>query len=471
MADQNGPPKGSPAASPYAGVPIPMADPYLDEYTKSLRVQTDDPGFQPPRSPLGNDIRARTRAIIREIPLVTIQHQWQIEQIRNALRTHNEGIFDYSAQLTDSMLGDPRIQATLGSRVSGLFGHEVKFKPAEDANGNVSRAAQECHDAWVEHWPQFATTAALITIHVYSIFMGYSPGQLLWDTAGPIWKPYLRPWHPRYVYYHWYLLKYMALSQDGEIPIVAGDGKWINHCPYGEYRGWIRGAVRGCSEPWYFRHCAIRDQARFSEVHGMPIRKAIVPASSDEVQRDRFAQQLQNPGREMTLMVPRGQPNDGQLWDLELVEAKDTAFEVFTSLRDHCDMDIVLTLLFQNLTTEVKGGSFAATTAHMDIRTSGVQSDNEAWKLTLYEQVARPFAYLNFGDADLAPTTDWDVQPIADYDIMANLLSKFGTSVEVLRRGGIQFKNPDDLRDFAKSIGITLPEVEFKDPVSGGLGK
>lgn len=461
-----GPPKGSGADSPFAGTPLSLGDPVLDSYLKGTRIQSGDPGHQPPRDPLEGDVKARTRVIYRQIPLVTIQHGWGIDQVRQALISHNEGIFEQSGQLADSILGDDRVQATLGSRISGLFGHDTRFKAANDSD-----AAKECLEAWKAAWPKFATSASMVQMHTYAILMGVSPGQLLWDTSGPVWTPRLEPWHPRYSYFNWQFNKYMALSQDGELPIVAGDGKWLMHAPWNEYRGWIRGSIRAVAEPWLFRHWAIRDLARYTEVHGMPIRKAIVPAASDEVQRDRFAAQLANLGQETTIMVQTGADGAGQNFDLDLVEAKDTNWQAMIGLRDHCDMAIILSLLFQNLTTEVKGGSFAAASAHMDIRASGIQADNEAWRYTLYEQVARPFAWINFGDADLAPWTDWDVKPLSDWDALSTMLNKFGTAVEVLRRGGVQFENPQDVVTLAKSMGLTLPPVIFKDPISGGLGK
>lgn len=461
-----GPPKGSSSDSSFAGTSIPLGDPVLEQYMGNRTVQTDDPGHQPPRDPLQGDVKKRTQIVYRQIPLVTVQHSWEIDQVRGALKSHNEGIFDSSGQLVDSILGDDRVQATLGSRISGLFGHETRFKAADNSD-----AARECLEAWKACWPKFATAASMVQMDTYAILMGFSPGQLLWDTSGPVWQPRLEPWHPRYVYFNWFLNRYMALSQDSEIPIVAGDGKWVMHAPNGEYRGWIRGGVRAVAEPWLFRHWAIRDLARYTEVHGMPIRKATVPFTGDETERDRFAAQLSNLGQETTIMVAKGPPNTGQDYDLSLVEATDRSWEAMIGLRDHCDMAIVLSLIFQNLTTEVTGGSFAATSAHMDIRSSGIQADNEAWKLTLYEQVARPFAWINFGDADLAPWTDYDVAPLSDYDAMTSLVSKFGTAVEVLRRGGVQFENPADLIEFAKSMGLKLPSIVFKDPVPGGGGK
>ena len=243
------------------------------------------------------------------------------------------------------------------------------------------------------------------------------------------------------------------------------------HAPYGAYRGWIRGAIRAVAEPWLMRHWGMRDMARFSEVLGQPIKKAIVPAASAQDQRDAYAAALSQLGTESTIMVSRG--NDaGNSYDFELVEAKSTAWETFPGLVDRCDMDIVLALMFQNLTTEVSGGSFAATTSHMDIRQGGIQYDNEAWRYTIYTQLARPFAWLNFGDPTLAPMTDWDVTPREEFQHNADQFQKFGTAVEVLRRGGVEFLNTDDLRKFARErFGLAgIPDMMIVPPVSGGMG-
>lgn len=460
MSNGGGPPKGSAWDSPFASPGTPYAN-----GAPGVSVPSD-PAHPPPRDPLTPESVQATRTILRQIPNITIQHDWRIDQVRHALRAHNEGVFEASGQLVDSILGDDRVQATLGSRNSGLFGQPVRFKRADHPD---KAAAKKCLKAWRKAWPRFATSAALTQMNHYEIMMGFSPAQLLWDTSGDVWIPQIEPWHPRYTYYDWSRFAFMAISNDGTSQITPGDGKWLfrSRMGYGvNARPWLWGGIRPTASPFIFRHWAIRDLARYTEVHGMPIRKGVVPASSDEVQRDRFGQQLSMLGQETSLLVQKGVDGAGQDFDLELVEAKDTSWEAMIGLRDHCDMAITLALLFQNLTTEVKGGSFAATSAHMDIRSSGIQSDNEGWRLDIYNQIARPFAYFNYGDADLAPWTDWAVRPLSDWDQIAGMLYKFGLSVEVLRRGGVQFKSSDDLRAFARSMGVKLPAIKFVDPVA-----
>jgi len=202
----------------------------------------------------------------------------------------------------------------------------------------------------------------------------------------------------------------------------------------------------------------------------MPIRKGIVPAASDPAERSLFQEQLSAIGHETTIMVPSGV--DGvNGYDLQLIEATDTAWESFPGLIDRCDMSIVLAILSQNLTTEVKEGSFAAARVHGDVRQGVLEADNKSLSAAIYHQLARPFAEINFGDAGLAPYTEWNIQPVEDYHTSADLFQKFGTAIEVLRRGGVQFESDDAVRDFArKNFGLDLPDIKFVDPVGSGAG-
>lgn len=421
----------------------------------------DDPAFAPPGDPLSlPGARATAKVVQRDIPLVVIQNRWGVDQVCSALAAHMMGVFERSGQLCDSILGDDRVMATLGSRRAGLFGREIRFRPADDSD-----AAREVFDAWVEHWPQFAGDSSLGIMSDYEVLMGFSDAQLVWDTT-KLWKPYMRHWHPRFEYWNWDVRKLIALSQDGQVPIIPGNGKWVHHSRFGMDRCWIRGAIRAVAEPYLGRHWARRDLLRWSEKHGLPTMLAETPMSADPGERAQFVQQVANLGSESTILLGKGVDKDNS-YDLRILEAEVLGWEGFIGAIAHCDMAIVLSLLFQNLTTEVTGGSFAATSAHMDIRDSGIQDDNAAWRSTLHDQVARPFAFLNYGDPDLAPWTEWDVASRSQYSENAKGIQLVGQAIEVLRRGGVKFKDPDDVRAWiSKSFGLDdVPAFDLVEPV------
>lgn len=427
----------------------------------------NDPAFAPPGDPLKTGSPKATASVVfRDIPLVTVQNSWTVDQATAALREHMQGIFERSGQLCDSILGDDRVMATLGSRRAGLFGRDIRFRPAND-----SSAARETLDAWVGHWPQFAGDSSLGLMSDYEVIMGFADAQLLWDTT-KLWKPYMRFWHPRYSYWNWDVRKMVALTQDSARAIIPGNGKWVHHSRFGTERCWIRGAIRAVSEPFLGRHWSRRDWLRWSELHGIAMVLAETPVAADPTERSNFVKSIANRGSETVVLVGKG-VDEHNSYGVSLVEARDNAWEGFAGLIDGCDMAIVLALLFQNLTTEVKGGSFAATTAHMDIRDSGIQDDNAAWRSTLYSQVARPFALFNFGDPDLAPITEWDVASRSQYEANAKQFSEIGKAIAQMSRGGIKFTDVEEVRRWAaKRFGLDgMPDFTIQDPpASAGEG-
>lgn len=456
-------PGGTPLEGPaltYEG-----AQKLIDQQTGvNAHPMRNDPAFAPHGDPLSLPAaRATAQVVQRDIPLVVVQNAWGVDQARAALGAHMIGVFERSAMLCDSILGDDRVMATLGSRRAGLFGREVRHRPAND-----SAAAREVFDAWVAHWPQFSGDSSLGIMSDYEVIMGFCDAQLVWDTT-KTWLPYMRLWHPRYEYWNWSVRKLIALSQDGQVPIIPGNGKWVHHSRFGVERCWIRGAIRAVAEPFLGRHWARRDLLRWSEKHGLPTMLAETPMSADPVERSQFVQQVANLGNESTVLLGKGVDKDNS-YDLRLLEAVVLGWEGHIGAIDHCDMAIVLALLFQNLTTEVRGGSLAATSAHMDIRDSGIQDDNAAWRSTLHDQVARPFAFFNFGDPDLAPWTEWDVASRAQYKENALQFKELGNALMSMAKGGIQFKSSAEVRKFAaQRFGLDgLPDFDIAPPPTTG---
>lgn len=462
ILDQKAPASGAPLPKAGASLTYEEAQQKVNEQVGGFSIPPiPDPAFGPPGDPLTlPQTKPHAEVVFRTIPLVVIQNAWSVQEARDALAQHMMGRFERSAQLCDSTLGDDRVMATLGSRRAGLFGRDLRFRAAND-----SAAAKEVLEAWQAHWPEFAGDSSLGLMSDYEVLMGWADAQLVWDTSGTVWKPYMRHWHPRYEYWNWGVRKMVALSQDGSIPVIGGNGKWVHHSRFGTERCWIRGAIRAIAEPFLGRHWSRRDWLRWSEIHGLPTVLAETPMAADPGERSQFVNQVANRGSESVVLIGKG-VDEHNSYNLRLLEAETLGWEGFAGLIDHCDMAIVLALLFQNLTTEVKGGSFAATSAHMDIRDSGIQDDNAAWRATLHDQVARPFALFNFGDPDLAPWTEWDVASRAGYKENALQFKEFGTALEVLARGGIQFDDDDAVRAFAKErFGLDkLPKFTINSP-------
>ena len=429
-----------------------------------------DVAFPPPLEFVADPKLAREvaqSATYREIPLITLPQSWTVAAIRNALGSLIVGVFEQPGYLCDVLLGDDRIQATIGSRVGGLLGAPVKFTRAEEDGDGA------CYDAWRKNWHRIGAEAPWSTFLTYTHLAGFQSGQLGWDTTNAeLWVPCLQPEHMAFEYYHWPLRRYIFVSLDGQVAIEGGNAKWVLHAPHGEYRGWMRGAMRALAQPWIMRHYALRDWARFNEIHGIPTRVGKVPAAADAKARAWMNTQINNVGASASMILPQG-VDEQNSYGFELVEAEAGEWESFKAEIDQCDMQIVLTLLYQNLTTEVQEGSFAAARVHAAVRQAALKADARALSHTIYNQVARPFASINFGSPDLAPMTEWDVTPDEDYNARADVLVKWTNALKALKDAGFKFIDKKALKEFAATFGFMLPDdglEEHEGPEVGAGG-
>ncbi len=443
--------------------------PQLDEAFPAVTPPKDDPAYQHPRAPTAEDMAKRANVILREIPLTTTATAWTVPAVRYALAQGVVGQFDWPAQLCDAIVGDGRVQAALGSRTSSLLGRPVAFEESDVARVRGSRAARECLDAWAEAWPALSQEATIGEMHQWGVLLGLGPAQILWDTSRPVWQPHLRTFHPRYTWFHPVFRKLIAITLDGLVPISPGDGGWVLHAPHGQpgnARGWMRGAMRALAQPWIYRQLAMRDLARYSERHGFPIVLGKRPAAAKIGDITNWNGQLSRLGQESVVDLPQG-VDETNSYSLEYLEASDSTWEVFIKEIETYNTEITLAIQYQNLTTEVTEGSFAAARIHGGVKQAAVEFDERSLARTIYQQIARIFAAINFGDADLAPFTHWQVTPYEDNSQAAKTLLDFTSALKTMREAGYKVKDPAALaRTF--DLHLQAGDIELADPILPG---
>lgn len=375
---------------------------------------------------------------------------WDVASLREVLRQHEDGQFWGSSLLCDFMLRDDRMKSTLGTRTKALLGLPFSLRQAREETG-ASALASELKTLW----PRIAPRTVLGKSLEWSTLMGLSVAQLVWDTSDGRWVPELQWWHPQFVWWRQDIERLVANTKTGPVTIEPGDGQWFVHAPGGVYRGWMGGAVRSLALLTLLRQYALRDWARASEMYGLGVRKAYVPANCDPADRDRFYQQLANLGAEAALLLPRGMP-DQEGFDLDIA-APGGAFtgELFERLGARCDMGITLELLGQNLTSEVKEGSLAAARVHGDVRQDFLEADAVMLALDLWTQVVRPWAAFNHGaPLEDAPMPTWDVTPPEDKTEASQTLLTNAQALEILARLGLG--DAIDLVAVLKRFGLPL---------------
>ena len=114
----------------------------------------------------------------------------------------------------------------------------------------------------------------------------------------------------------------------------------------------MRGVVRCLGLPAETRKHAVNDWTRWSEKHGLPLVELRVPASKAESdETEEWFAQMQDLASDTTIVSPQGE-GDAASYGVNLIEAKDTAWEGFKELIGRQDGDVSIAVEGQNLSTE-----------------------------------------------------------------------------------------------------------------------
>ncbi len=362
---------------------------------------------------------------------------WNPPMLRAALLDHEQGEFAVSAVLADHIRRDPRVFATLDQRVLGTLGLPYTTDPSSDTRqrSKAKEIAKRVHAWWFTAFPE----SVLAEVLMWRILMGFAVGELVYQYVEDLdeWRPRLVVHHPSFVRYRppgsmalksgWFLQ-----TTKGEIEITPGDGRWFLFA-YASERPWMHGAVRAIAEPWLSATYAKRDWNRRTEIEGIGVRQAKVPAQHDTDAAKKFVGQVRNLGVETTLIVPDG-------YGFEMSATQLAAAQSFDALINRCHTDITIALLGQNLTTQVSGGSFAAASVHALVLLDRVKADVAGLATACREQILKPWGRLNVEGwkDDLAPWPRWDASLPGDLQARAQTLLTLGQAMSSLTPAGLR---------------------------------
>jgi phage gp29-like protein len=385
----------------------------------------------------------------KELPLFGTTDFDRVSKVRRALAGLESGLFTDAAALVDAMGRDDRIEAVVQQRMEALGGLPFELQPAV----GMGTAGDEVAATALELAPVMLDEAALSELRTWALWLGFGLAQKVWDTSQPVWVARLKVWHPRFVRFDWTTRTFRVLTEGGEVEVLAGSPEWLLYAPFGTERPWMRGLVRSLAIPFLVRQFCLRDWSRYSEVHGLPVKKAIVPAKADPKAQERFRNEVAALGAESTIFMPRMKNGTTEeVFDMELVEAVGRSEEGFDKLIARCDSAIAIRVLGQNLTTEVKEGSRAAASVHERVAQRKLASDATTLTACLREQLFKPWAAYNFGNAELAPWPVWDATPPEDKAARATTYKELGEGIQALQKTGMDV----DVDAEAERFGVAV---------------
>ena len=375
-----------------------------------------------------------------QLPIYGVPPSTLVPAVSATLLQLEQGSFWAAAYLADGMMRDDQIFATLQVREAGLLGRPRHIEAAIDGDAFCKQVEGVYNRAVPD--PQLGLLMR------YGWLLSVGIAQRVYDNRFGKMTPTIHTWNPRYLRYDWLLRRYRLVTENrGEITIEPGDPEWIVYEPYGPL-GWIHGAlIRPLALPWLIRYWVRNWWARYAEVHGQPIRKAIIPPDRRPDDERKFLSDLQRIGHEAVVRLQQGK--EGNHFDLQLLEASSNSWQGFQALLEHEDDAIAKLVLGQSQSTKGQGGLGSTEKPGDAVRIDIARQDAHVTDC-VREQFLCPWAMAETGDPDKAPKVCYDVDPPEDLLNKAKHLALLGDALAKLVPYGA------DSLDLLKSFKVKM---------------
>ena len=362
---------------------------------------------------------------------------WTPNLFESALQEADTGYLESAADLCDSLMSDDRIGAVVNTRVNGLLGCELDFE------SSFARARK----AIEKDWYRFADESSLREHLAWAIVLGVSIANTPFVEVDGRWVQKLHVWHMRNAAYDftagaWYVTD----AQGKRIDIKDNDPEWWVYTPYGKSRPWGKGTWRQTALYWLGKTTAWRDWQHYNEVHGAGIMAGKLPEgkSITDPGAVAFWNQLKAIGKRARIIMPFG-------YELDTIEAKASTWETFPESIKHADTAIAIVHLGQNLTTEVNGGSYAATVEHGTVRQDYKRFDAQVLSTSAHDGPLSHWQRFNFGEGE-APWATWKTDPPEDLAAKVDTQIKGAQSAKAWAALGVAI----DVKATAESLGVVI---------------
>lgn len=393
---------------------------------------------------------------------------WTPSRLKLAERQADGGNFRLATELCDAMLADDRVSGVLNVRAKGLLGLDLTFEPGA---GRRKRGAVKFLEAQ-EDWDTAYPVEQLGQLNLWGILLGVGVAQNLWTTRPRTGRvvPVADPWHPRHLRFDTQRAQWFIQTADaGEIQIAPGDGQWILYTPGGSKRPTSHGCWRAIARWWLLKHYAQSDWGRHGQnAAGYRVVTEQVPNPNEIADgfetarianREQLAADIRDLAGRAGITLPPG-------FDLKIISQPANNHATFKDQIDASNAGIAIAIAGQNLTSEVKGGSFAAAEALKSVANVLLTADGSTLASCIHDQALVFWSEFNLGDRSHAPWPYWDTTPPADLALIAQTQTNAAAAAQAWQAqlDAAAMRNPDakrfdvDIEEMARTFG--LPVIE-----------
>lgn len=383
-------------------------------------------------------------------PSVRCATVWSPALVKAALIQADSGQFRTLADLCDWILADDRVGAVCQTFVGGVLGLPITFEPSGDGRrkGRAVKALEAEEDWW-----KIVPEDEAFQIYSWARLMGFQWAHLEHVTQNGRVLPCLRFWHSRNVRFDWETRKWFTRVGDAghEVEMVDGGGEWVLFAPYGRFRPWAHGLWRGTGLWCLLKSYARDDWGRHGEKASTLVAES--PQGTSPEFRKALVADLYSIGRNAVAAPPGGVK-------LQLLEATANTRDIYLAQVEAANTAIAVSWLGQNLTTEVKEGSFAAAQIHGRIEGQRIRAFCEFEATTVRERVLTRWAELNFGNRDLAPWPVRNTEVPEDGKVVAEIAKTRAEAYAAMKTAGVTI----DPEEWFERGQLKILEVKEPEP-------
>lgn len=293
-------------------------------------------------------------------------------------------------EVYDELLSDSRVKAAFNSRRAGTLSLKWDIE-----QGKSPIRQYKLIRSIFDSFPIYDILSETLKCDFY----GYQPLEVLWKKIGTQVLPeQIVPKTQRWFRYSdinelRYLTKRNMITGE-PIPeykfIVARHHPSYDN-PYGESLGAV------CYWPVKFRHAGFKFYMQFVEKYAMPWVLGTYPLGTRKERVQEMLQMLDETIQDGVIVSPE----EMKITSMDM--SQKTAGQNYNQFIDVCNTEITMAILGQNLTSEVKGGSYAAAKIHGTIRKDLVDEDIRVCEYVMNTLIDWIFD-LNFGgESDARP--------------------------------------------------------------------
>lgn len=287
----------------------------------------------------------------------------------------------------NELLSDGHLGGCVTSREAGVKSLEWEI----DRGKSKSRQAKLIDDLF-KNLDLYRIITEILTAPLF----GYAPLEVIWERVGNYILPKDIVGKPQ----HWFVfseenelrLRTKQNMMNGEeLPekkFLLARHRATYENPYGFPE------LSRCFWPVTFKKGGFKFWVVFAEKYGMPFLWGKLPRGFDQKEYDKLADTLQNMIQDAIAVTP-----DDASVQLLTTEGRATG-DIYNKLIEACKAEISIALLGQNLTTQVTGGSYAATESHMEVRKDITDSDKKLVVQT-FNQLIKWIGEINFTSGEM----------------------------------------------------------------------